>query len=127
VQRIAQREQGKARDKAAELMGINRQYVSDAKRIAKEAPEILNRHRAAMRWRAVLGVVASGEDVHLHCSLNLAPYFANICLTLSGSGGVGSWLTSLKTFSDPGGLVVSKTHNGSVPVLLNPCHTWRGE
>ena len=37
VQLIAQ---GRARDKAAEVIGVNRQYISDAKRIASEAPEL---------------------------------------------------------------------------------------
>lgn len=32
-------DQGKARDQAAELVGVNPRYVSDAKRIAQEAPE----------------------------------------------------------------------------------------
>ena len=31
-----------ARDKAAERVGANRQYVSDAKQIAQDAPEILD-------------------------------------------------------------------------------------
>jgi N6-adenosine-specific RNA methylase IME4 len=38
-QRIA--EQGEAREKAAAAVGANRQYVSDAKRIAREAPALL--------------------------------------------------------------------------------------
>lgn len=32
-------DQGKARDKAAELAGTNRQYVSDAKKLKEESPE----------------------------------------------------------------------------------------
>jgi N6-adenosine-specific RNA methylase IME4 len=40
VQQIAPSEMGKARDKAAESVGVNRQYVSDAKRIREKAPEL---------------------------------------------------------------------------------------
>jgi ParB-like chromosome segregation protein Spo0J len=40
-QRIADPEEiGQARDKAAKATGVNRQYVSDAKRIADESPEL---------------------------------------------------------------------------------------
>jgi len=44
VQTIAPSE--KSRDKAAEYTGTNRQYVSDAKRLRDEAPEILERVRS---------------------------------------------------------------------------------
>jgi len=37
VQLVAQGSTGKSRDKAAELFGINRQYISDAKMIAQKA------------------------------------------------------------------------------------------
>ena len=40
-QKIAYSDKGQARDQAAEMLGVNRQYVSDAKQIAKDAPEIL--------------------------------------------------------------------------------------
>ncbi len=39
-QRIADSEKGQARDQAAKLTGTNRQYVSDAKKIKQEAPEL---------------------------------------------------------------------------------------
>ena len=42
VQLVAQGSTGKSRDKAAELFGINRQYISDAKMIAQKAPEKLD-------------------------------------------------------------------------------------
>ena len=35
-------QKGQARDKAAKVVGANPYYVSDAKRIAKDAPEILD-------------------------------------------------------------------------------------
>lgn len=41
VQKIAQREKGKARDHAARALKVNRQYVSDTKKIAEEAPDLL--------------------------------------------------------------------------------------
>lgn len=37
---------GEAREQAAEMTGTNRQYVSDAKRIAEQAPELLDKVRA---------------------------------------------------------------------------------
>jgi hypothetical protein len=40
-QLIAPSEKGKARDKAAKMLGANHQYVSDAKLIAKKSPEML--------------------------------------------------------------------------------------
>ena len=42
-QLIADLERGEARDKAAEKVGTNRQYVSDAKRIARDTPDLLPR------------------------------------------------------------------------------------
>jgi hypothetical protein len=39
-------ESGQARDKAASTVGVNRQYVSDAKRIEKEAPKLAERIKA---------------------------------------------------------------------------------
>jgi len=44
-QKIAGASRGEARVQAAAIVGTNRQYVSDAKRIAKEAPEVLERVR----------------------------------------------------------------------------------
>lgn len=41
VQRFEQSEAGRAVDQAARLVGTNRQYVSDAKRIAAQAPELI--------------------------------------------------------------------------------------
>jgi hypothetical protein len=40
VAKFPQQEQGKARDKAAEMVGANPHYVSDAKQIEQDAPEI---------------------------------------------------------------------------------------
>jgi len=42
VEKIPQAEAGKARDKAAEMLGANPHYVSDAKKIEQDAPEILD-------------------------------------------------------------------------------------
>ena len=44
VQKVAP--SGKARDAAADLVQVNRQYVSDAKKIAAESPELLSQMRA---------------------------------------------------------------------------------
>lgn len=44
-QRIEQATEGKATQQAAALTGTNRQYVSDAKRIERDAPEVLERVR----------------------------------------------------------------------------------
>src|SRR5690606_8109496 len=44
-QKIAEASRGEARVQAATIVGTNRQYVSDAKRIAKEAPEVLEKVR----------------------------------------------------------------------------------
>jgi N6-adenosine-specific RNA methylase IME4 len=43
---FADREMGEAREQAAAIVGTNRQYVSDAKKIEKEAPELLSKVRA---------------------------------------------------------------------------------
>ena len=40
VQKVAQSEQGKSRDIAAKSVGVNRQYVSDAKKIRAERPDL---------------------------------------------------------------------------------------
>jgi len=45
-QLVAYPETGQARDKAAELFGVNRQYISDAKMISKKAPEKLEEIRS---------------------------------------------------------------------------------
>ena len=46
-QKIADpRLKGQARDKAAQLAGVNRQYVSDAKRIQARAPELISEIKA---------------------------------------------------------------------------------
>jgi hypothetical protein len=42
---------GKARDKAAKAVGVNRQYVSDAKKIEKETADLAD---AAPRWHRAL-------------------------------------------------------------------------
>ena len=42
-----------AAEQAAKMVGANRQYVSDAKQIAKDAPEILHHNRAVLRDRRV--------------------------------------------------------------------------
>jgi N6-adenosine-specific RNA methylase IME4 len=47
VERIPQGDDGKARDKAAAAVGVNPRYVSDAKRIKEEAPELIERMRNA--------------------------------------------------------------------------------
>jgi N6-adenosine-specific RNA methylase IME4/stress response protein YsnF len=44
-QKIDQRENGRATEQAAKLTGTNRQYVSDAKKIKEQAPELLDRVR----------------------------------------------------------------------------------
>jgi len=41
-ERFPEQEKGEAREKAAEMVGVNRQYVSDAKQIEKDAPEVLD-------------------------------------------------------------------------------------
>ena len=43
VQKIAPSEKGKARDKAAAVVGVNRQYVSDAKSIREKSPDAFER------------------------------------------------------------------------------------
>jgi ParB family chromosome partitioning protein len=43
VERIPQADTGKARDKAAAAVGVNPRYVSDAKALKEEAPELLER------------------------------------------------------------------------------------
>lgn len=43
---IAESEAGQARDAAAHMMGVNRQYVSDAKKLRDEAPETYERVKA---------------------------------------------------------------------------------
>lgn len=40
-QKIAEQEKGQARDQAAKIAGMNRQYVSDAKKLEQDAPEVL--------------------------------------------------------------------------------------
>lgn len=42
VEKFPPQEQGKARDKAAEMIGANPHYVTDAKKIERDAPEILD-------------------------------------------------------------------------------------
>lgn len=42
TQKIAEGAKGESRDQAAKIVGTNRQYVSDAKRIKNEAPEVFN-------------------------------------------------------------------------------------
>lgn len=42
VEKFPQREQGRARDKAAEMIGANPHYVTDAKKIERDAPEVLD-------------------------------------------------------------------------------------
>jgi hypothetical protein len=51
---------GKARDKAAEAVGTNARYISDAKRIKADAPELLARRVERVHLRFQLRV---------HCSL----------------------------------------------------------
>jgi ParB-like chromosome segregation protein Spo0J len=46
VQKFAPAIKGKARDQAAQLAGVNRQYVSDAKKIVANAPEVAERVKA---------------------------------------------------------------------------------
>jgi hypothetical protein len=48
VQRIAPAGQGQARDQAANLLKTNPQYVSDAKRLQNEAPDLTSSQRAAI-------------------------------------------------------------------------------
>lgn len=45
-QKVAGSELGQSRDVAAEMMGVNRQYVSDAKKLRDEAPETYERVKA---------------------------------------------------------------------------------
>jgi hypothetical protein len=45
---IPESDKGQARDKAAEMVGANRQYVSDAKKIEHDAPEILDHVKQGM-------------------------------------------------------------------------------
>jgi hypothetical protein len=45
-QKVAEANAGQARDAAAEIMGVNRQYVSDAKKLRDEAPETYERVKA---------------------------------------------------------------------------------
>ena len=42
MEKIPPSDFGKARDLAAKMVGANRQYISDAKQIAKDAPEVLD-------------------------------------------------------------------------------------
>lgn len=42
-EKIPERDKGQARDKAAAIVGVNPRYVSDAKKIKEEAPEIFER------------------------------------------------------------------------------------
>jgi ParB-like chromosome segregation protein Spo0J len=43
---VAESKPGQARDAAAEMMGVNRQYVSDAKKLREDAPETYERVKA---------------------------------------------------------------------------------
>lgn len=44
---------GKARDKAASTVGVNAKYVTDAKRIAREAPELAEKIKAGDTTKAI--------------------------------------------------------------------------
>lgn len=46
VEKVPQASQPKARDRAAELVQVNERYVSDAKKIAAQSPELLSQMRA---------------------------------------------------------------------------------
>lgn len=45
-QQIAERDKGQARDHAASLVGVNRQYVSDAEKLSNEAPDLFAKVRS---------------------------------------------------------------------------------
>lgn len=46
VEKVPQASEGKARDRAAELVQVNERYVSDAKKVAAESPQLLDQMRA---------------------------------------------------------------------------------
>jgi hypothetical protein len=50
VQKIAPLETGKSRDQAAAIVGVNRQYVSDAKKLKEEAPEVFEQVKAGRHF-----------------------------------------------------------------------------
>lgn len=48
-QRIDEGDEGRATEKAAAMVGTNRQYVSDAKNLQKTSPDLLDQVRASAR------------------------------------------------------------------------------
>ena len=61
MEKFPQREQGRARDKAAELVGASPRYVQDAKQIAKDAPEILDHVKQGTLALSPLKLSAQGS------------------------------------------------------------------
>jgi hypothetical protein len=61
VEKILPQEQGKARELTAKMLGVNPHYVTDAKKIERDIPKILNRSRVAVRWNGKLVGVPSQD------------------------------------------------------------------
>jgi hypothetical protein len=80
---FAEREKGEAREKAAEMVGANRQYVSDAKKIERDAPEILDHVK-----QGKLSVIGWGSEWGIEGGSAPRPFTGHG--TLWGSGGAGT-------------------------------------
>lgn len=62
VEKIPQPDSGKSRDKAAELVGVNPRYISDAKKIKEEHPEHFEKLKSGeMSIPAIKKVIAAND------------------------------------------------------------------
>lgn len=97
---VSEREKGRARDLAAEMVGANPHYITDAETIKRDAPEILNRHWAAMHrhLRAIAALVGptSGSNLTSRKPASSAQPSKSACVKLKPPSDSISILTDIK-------------------------------